>query len=103
MPAIHSITLGSGPDVVLLHPFPLTHEFWLPVAHRLADTYRVTLYDLRGLGRSTDLGDDVSMQTHAYDLSLVCKQNGIERAVFLRGPAGLLYGATALPGGVILR
>jgi len=20
---------GSGPDVVLLHPFPCSHEFWL--------------------------------------------------------------------------
>ena len=24
--------LGEGPPVVLLHPFPANHEFWLPVA-----------------------------------------------------------------------
>ena len=24
--------LGDGPPVILLHPFPVNHEFWLPVA-----------------------------------------------------------------------
>ena len=28
--------LGDGPPVVLLHPFPANHEFWMPVAQALA-------------------------------------------------------------------
>ena len=27
--------LGSGPPVVLLHPFPANHEFWRPVLQAL--------------------------------------------------------------------
>ena len=29
--------MGTGPDVVLVHPTPVHHAFWLPVAERLAD------------------------------------------------------------------
>jgi pimeloyl-ACP methyl ester carboxylesterase len=29
-------TVGDGPAVVLLHPFPVHHEFWLPVAEALS-------------------------------------------------------------------
>jgi len=45
-------TLGEGPPVVLLHPFPAHHEFWMPVAGALATRYRVILPDLRGHGES---------------------------------------------------
>jgi pimeloyl-ACP methyl ester carboxylesterase len=41
--------LGEGPPVVLLHPFPVHHEFWLPVANGLAARYRVIMPDLRGM------------------------------------------------------
>ncbi len=44
--------LGEGPPVVLLHPFPANHEFWLPVAQALATRYRIVLPDLRGHGDS---------------------------------------------------
>ena len=45
-------TLGTGPDVVLLHPTPVHHEFWMPIAVGLRTGYRVTLPDLRGHGQS---------------------------------------------------
>ena len=45
-------TLGKGPSVVLLHPTPLDHRFWVPVAHHLAAKYRLIIPDLRGHGRS---------------------------------------------------
>src|SRR5207247_7306176 len=44
--------LGSGPPVVLLHPFPANHEFWRPVSHALVSRYRLILPDLRGHGES---------------------------------------------------
>ena len=47
---------GTGPDVVLLHPFPLNHTFWKPVARTLSTRYRVILPDLRGHGDS-ELGN----------------------------------------------
>ena len=59
--------LGEGPPVVLLHPFPANHEFWLPVAEALATRYRVILPDLRGHGDS-DVGEGpATMEKHAAD------------------------------------
>jgi haloacetate dehalogenase len=43
---------GSGPPVVLLHPFPAHHELWFPVAKLLASRYRLILPDLRRDGAS---------------------------------------------------
>lgn len=45
-------SLGDGPPVVLLHPFPVNHEFWMPVAEPLSSRYRLILPDLRGHGDS---------------------------------------------------
>ena len=52
---VYEIT-GSGPDVVLLHPFPLHHQFWDGVLDQLATRYRVFLPDLRAHGDS-EAGD----------------------------------------------
>jgi 3-oxoadipate enol-lactonase len=71
---------GSGPPVVLLHPFPLNHEFWLPVSKSLSPRYRVIMPDLRGHGES-GLGDGpATMQKHASDLVRILDDAGIERA-----------------------
>jgi pimeloyl-ACP methyl ester carboxylesterase len=49
-------TMGGGPSVVLLHPTPVDHRFWLPVAEVLGARYRVIVPDLRGHGQS-ELGE----------------------------------------------
>jgi 3-oxoadipate enol-lactonase len=62
-------TLGEGPPVVLLHPFPVNHEFWLPVADALSTRYRLILPDLRGHGES-GIGDGpATMEEHAADIA----------------------------------
>ncbi len=72
--------LGEGPPVVLLHPFPANHEFWLPVAQALATRYRVVLPDLRGHGDS-GLGDGpATMEKHAGDIVRVMDDADIRRA-----------------------
>lgn len=73
---------GKGMPVVLLHPFPAHHEFWSPVAERLATRYRVVLPDLRGHGESGVGEGPASMEKHAADLARVCDEAGIGRAVF---------------------
>jgi pimeloyl-ACP methyl ester carboxylesterase len=75
-------TLGSGPDVVLLHAFPVDHEMWLPLAQRLAQQYRVILLDLRGHGASGVAVSAVTMQQHAYDVWRVCEACGARQAIF---------------------
>ncbi len=42
--------------MVLLHPTPLNHRFWLPLAEILAPKYRLIIPDLRGHGES-ELGE----------------------------------------------
>jgi len=73
-------TLGDGPTVVLLHPFPVHHEFWLPVAESLASRYRLILPDLRGHGESGIGEGPATMQKHAGDIALVMDDADIGRA-----------------------
>jgi 3-oxoadipate enol-lactonase len=72
--------LGDGPPVVLLHPFPVNHEFWLPIAEVLASRYRVILPDLRGHGDSEAGEGPATMEKHADDLARVMDDADIGRA-----------------------
>jgi pimeloyl-ACP methyl ester carboxylesterase len=71
---------GAGPPVVLLHPFPVNHEFWLPVTKHLASRYRLIMPDLRGHGESGLGNGSATMQKHASDISLVMADAGVDRA-----------------------
>jgi 3-oxoadipate enol-lactonase len=73
-------TLGEGRPVVLLHPFPANHEFWLPVAQALATRYRIILPDLRGHGESGVGDGPATMEKHAGDIARVMDDAGTGRA-----------------------
>lgn len=73
-------SLGDGPPVVLLHPFPSNHEFWLPAAEPLATRYRVILPDLRGHGDSGVGEGPATMEKHAADLARVMDDAEVGRA-----------------------
>jgi len=84
--------LGDGPPVVLVHPFPVNHEFWTPVAEVLAARYRVIMPDLRGHGES-GLGDGAAtMEKHATDLVRVMDDADVGRAPLI----GVSIGGYAL-------
>jgi 3-oxoadipate enol-lactonase len=85
-------TLGEGPPVVLLHPFPVDHEFWLPVADSLAVRYRVILPDLRGHGESGVGEGPATMEKHAGDIARVMDDADVGRAPL----AGVSIGGYAL-------
>jgi 3-oxoadipate enol-lactonase len=76
-------TMGQGPDVVLLHPFPTSHAFWLPITEQLAQRYRLILPDLRGHGASSPGDGPVLMSKHAADLAAICRDAQVTRAVFV--------------------
>jgi pimeloyl-ACP methyl ester carboxylesterase len=84
--------LGEGPPVVLLHPFPANHEFWLPVARALAARYRVVLPDLRGHGDSGVGEGPATMEKHAADIAAVMDAADIGRAPMI----GVSIGGYAL-------
>ena len=72
--------VGDGLPVVLLHPFPVHHEFWLPVADVLATRYRVVMPDLRGHGESQVGEGPATMEKHAADIARVMDDANIGRA-----------------------
>ena len=72
--------VGDGPPVVLLHPFPVHHEFWLPVAESLSTRYRLILPDLRGHGESGVGEGPATMEKHAADLARVMDDAQVGRA-----------------------
>jgi pimeloyl-ACP methyl ester carboxylesterase len=72
--------LGEGSPVFLLHPFPVNHEFWLPMAQALSTRYRVILPDLRGHGGSGVGEGPATMEKHAADIARVMDDVGIGRA-----------------------
>jgi 3-oxoadipate enol-lactonase len=84
--------IGQGPPVVLLHPFPAHHAFWLPAAQALLSRYRLILPDLRGHGQSSVGEGPATMEKHATDIFRICEQEGLGRAAF----AGVSIGGYAM-------
>ncbi len=80
---IYYRVLGEGFPVVLLHPFPASHGFWLPAAQQLIDRYRLILPDLRAHGLSQIGGGAATMARHAGDLLQILTAESISRAAFV--------------------
>ena len=80
---LHYEILGEGPDLVLLHPFPTNHRFWLGIADMLAARYRLIAYDLRGHGDSTPGSGPATMEKHAADLARLCDVVKANQAIFV--------------------
>jgi 3-oxoadipate enol-lactonase len=80
--------LGDGPAVVLLHPFPVHHAFWLPAAQALLSRYRLILPDLRGHGES-GIGDGpATIEKHAVDMVRILDHAEVDRATFAGSSIG---------------
>lgn len=75
--------LGSGPPVVLLHPFPANHNLSKPAAQALITRYRVILPDLRGHGDSGVGDGPATMEKHAADIARVLDREEVRRAAFV--------------------
>ena len=59
---------GSSPTVLLVHGFPDTSAVWDPMVERLADSFHVVRYDVRGAGQS-----DVPVDRSGYALELLAE------------------------------
>jgi pimeloyl-ACP methyl ester carboxylesterase len=71
---------GDGSPVILLHPFPVNHEFWLPLSPLLSSRYRLVMPDLRGHGESSLGQGPATMQKHAADIAQVMTAASVGRA-----------------------
>jgi len=74
---------GSGPPVVLLHPFPANHELWQPIARMLSSRYRMIMPDLRGHGESSLGTGPATMQKHAADIARIMDAAGADPAALI--------------------
>ncbi len=73
---------GEGPPLVLLHPFPLNHDFWAESAALLEQRYRLILPDLRAHGDSPPGEGAASMDKQARDILRLCDELQVGKAVF---------------------
>ncbi|RXS93081.1 alpha/beta fold hydrolase [Silvibacterium dinghuense] len=83
---------GNGPALVLLHPMPANHRFWLETAAALSQRYRVILPDLRGHGQSEAGEGPITMARLGADIERLLDQAAVSKAMF----AGCSIGGYAL-------
>jgi 3-oxoadipate enol-lactonase len=82
MDLLHYEAAGSGLPVVLLHPTPVDHHFWIPAAASLEPGYRVLLPDLPGHGLSPLGEEPTSMSSMASAVLRLLDALSIEQAIF---------------------
>ena len=76
--------LGTGPAVLCIHGFPLSHQLWTPIADRLSDRFRFIMPDLRGHGQ-TAATPTAFMTDYADDLAALLDDLKIEEPVHVMG------------------
>ena len=76
---------GSGPPLVFVHGFPLSHAMWLPQLQAFRTTHRVVAPDLRGFGGSTVVPGESTMRCLADDVAGLLDALGITEPVVLCG------------------
>jgi pimeloyl-ACP methyl ester carboxylesterase len=75
---------GPGPDLVMIHGLAANLAFWyFEHALQLSNTYRITLYDLRGHGRSGVTADGYTPHNMSVDLKMLLDHLGVTRAHFV--------------------
>lgn len=93
---------GSGPDLVLVHGYTTTSEFWAQEAHRLSEKFRVVRFDLLGHGKSpAPLDAEYTIEAFASDVETLIGELHLENPVLAglsMGGAIALQVALANPG-----
>ena len=94
---LYSHTLGSGPDVVLLHGWGMHSGVWEDVVEALLDHHRVTVLDLPGHGYSRAFGSVIPWTNWLRrSLAVGSAPRGLGRLV--AGRAGRATGGVHRPG-----
>ena len=88
---VHALTMGSGPDVVLIHGASGQLRDLVDLMQHLAPRFRVTAFDRPGLGYSQSLGlKGVAPGAQARHLAEAASQLGLRNPIVL----GQSYGGT---------
>lgn len=98
---IHYMTVGRGPDIVMIHGFLGNLAVWhLNIAPALRREFRLTTYDLRGHGYSEVTPNGYAADDMARDLKALLDALEIERPVLVGHSFGAdicLYFANLYP------
>ena len=78
---VNTIDVGSGPVILLVHGFPLSHQMWKFQIETLSDRYRVIAPDLPGFGSSPVSQTPMSMQGLADTLAVMLDSMGVAEPV----------------------
>ncbi|KAA2316890.1 alpha/beta hydrolase [Pseudooceanicola sediminis] len=80
---VHSLQMGSGPDVVLIHGASgSTRDFTFSLASKLAEEFRVTMFDRPGLGYTPALAPQcVTLNAQTDLLVRASLQMGIDTPI----------------------
>ncbi len=76
-------TMGSGPNLVLIHGMINSSRHWEAVATRLAGSHRVIAPDLIGHGEAATPRGDYSLGAHAASIRDLLTTIGVERATIV--------------------
>ncbi len=80
---VHAVVMGDGPDLVLIHGSGANaRDLTLSLAPRLADRYRVIVFDRPGLGYTDPFGDE-SLRAQAEILQKAAAQLGARTPVVM--------------------
>jgi pimeloyl-ACP methyl ester carboxylesterase len=80
--------LGAGPPVLLIMGLSFTHEMWFRVVPWLAESYRIILFDNRGMGRSDVPRGPYRISTMAHDAAAVLDAAGVTAAHIIGASMG---------------
>ena len=81
--------VGSGPDVVFLHGWPLHGETFRHIVPHLADRFTCHVFDMPGTGRSVwDASTPISIATHAEAVLAAIEELGLSRVGFVAHDSG---------------
>jgi pimeloyl-ACP methyl ester carboxylesterase len=88
---VHALSLGEGPDLVMIHGSSGQLRDLMPLIRRLSRHFRVTAFDRPGMGHSTPIGaEGISPAGQARHLAEAAAQLGIRAPLVL----GQSYGGT---------
>jgi pimeloyl-ACP methyl ester carboxylesterase len=88
--ALHYLTAGHGPAVILLHGYTQTSRMWRPIIPQLAEKFKVIAPDLPGIGDSSIPKDGLDMKTAAIRIHALAKSLHVDKARVVGHDIGLM-------------
>jgi pimeloyl-ACP methyl ester carboxylesterase len=88
--ALHYLTAGHGPPLILLHGYAETSRMWRPVIPIFAEKFTVIAPDLPGIGDSGIPTTGLDMKTSAIRIHALAKALGVGKARVVGHDIGLM-------------